>query len=205
MLLVPAPAAAQGVLEQFSYEGLYLAGVGLDAGVLISDRLDRAASGALRLDAGYFAPRVRPLLTLAFFKADYAAEEIAELEARLRDVVDDPTGDFTVDVGSVSLTTLALDLDLQFLPFPASPVRPYVGLGAGAHLRFVEGPAIEGTFVEDALETIAAALNASAGFEVAVSPTLHLTVEGRGVLASGLRAVSLRGGLMVRLPQRRGP
>jgi hypothetical protein len=77
-----------------------------------------------------------------------------------------------------------------------------VGLGGGAHLRFAEGPAIEGTFIEDALETVVAALNASAGFEVVVSPSLHLTVEGRGVLASGLTAVSARGGFMLRFPRR---
>lgn len=204
ILLAPAPLAAQGVLDEFSYEGLYVAGLGLDAGVLVSDKLDRAASGAIRLDAGFFAPRVRPLISLTFFRSDYAADEIAELEARLRDVVVDPTDDFVIDAGNVSMSTLALDVDLQFMPVQRGPVRPYLGVGAGAHLRFVEGPAIEGTFIEDALETIVAALNASAGLEIPLSPALHATLEGRGILASGLQAVSARAGFMLRFPRRPG-
>jgi hypothetical protein len=202
LAVAPAPAAAQGVLDEFSYEGLYFAGIGLDVGGLFSDRLDGAVSGAVRLDAGFFAPRVRPLFSLTFFRSDYDSTEIAELEDRLRDVVNDPTNDFTIDAGTVSLSTLALDVDLQWVPVQRGPVRPYLGLGAGAHLRFVEGPAIEGTFIEDALETIVAALNASAGFEIVLSPSLHATVEGRGILATGLRAVSVRGGFMLRFPRR---
>lgn len=202
LAVLPRPAIAQGVLDEFTYEGLYFAGFGLDAGGVFSNKLDGAPSGAVRLDLGFFAPRVRPLISLSFFRADYAADEIAELETRLRGIVTDPTDDFTIDAGDVSLSTLALDADLQFMPIQSGPVRPYVGLGAGAHLRFAEGPAIEGTFIEDALETVVAALNASAGFEVVVSPSLHLTVEGRGVLASGLTAVSARGGFMLRFPRR---
>jgi hypothetical protein len=95
---------------------------------------------------------------------------------------------------------LALTLDLQLVPILRGPVRPFIGVGAGAHLRFVEGPAIDGTFIEGALETVVAALNASAGFEIVLSPGLHLTAEGRGVLASGLRALSVRAGFMLRFP-----
>lgn len=204
LALAPAAAPAQGVLDEFSYEGLYFAGIGLDAGVMVSNKLDAAPSGAMRLDLGFFAPRVRPLVSLSFYRSDYAADEIDELEDRLRAIVDDPTDDFTIDAGDVSLSSLALDVDLQWVPVQSGPVRPYVGLGAGAHLRFAEGQAIEGTFIEDALETIVAALNASAGFEVAVSPSLHVTVEGRGTLASGLMSASARGGFMLRFP-RRGP
>jgi hypothetical protein len=203
LVLVAAPGrgAAQGVLDEFSYDGLYFAGIGLDAGPLFSNRLEGAVSGALRLDAGFFAPRVRPLISLTFFRSEYDSTEIAELEARLRDVVDDPTNDFTIDAGDVSLSTLSLDVDLQWVPVQRGPLRPYLGVGAGAHLRFVEGPAIEGTFIEDALETIVAGLNASAGFEIALSPGLHATVEGRGILTSGLRAVSARAGFMLRFPR----
>ena len=204
LALAPGPVAAQGVLDEFSYEGLYFAGIGLDVGGLFSDRLDGAVSGAVRVDAGFFAPRVRPLLSLTFFRSAYDSSEIAELETRLRDVVRDPTDDFTIDAGEVSLSTLALDLDLQWVPLQRGPIRPYLGVGAGAHLRFAEGPAIEGTFIEDALETIVAALNASAGFEIALSPHLHATVEGRGILTSGLKAVSVRGGFMLRFPPRQG-
>jgi hypothetical protein len=199
-LALPGSASAQGVLDEFSYEGLYFAAIGIDVGPVFADRLEEALSAALRVDGGFFAPHVRPLVSLLFFKSDYDSSEIADLESRLRDIVTDPTGDFTIDAGDVSVSTLALNVDLQYLPFLRAPVRPFIGIGAGAHLRFVEGPAIEGTFVEDALETVQAAVSASAGFEVVMARGVHLTLEGRGLLATGLRALSLRGGFMLRLP-----
>ncbi len=204
LLVAPAPAAAQGLLDQFSYEGLRLAGIGVDVGVAWSDRLERDISGALRVDAGFLAPRVRPLLSLSYLRAEYAADEIAELEARLRDVVSDPTNDFAIAVGPITLTTLTVDLDLQYL-LATGPVVPYVGLGLGVHLRNADGAAITGTIVEDGLEAVVAALNGSAGFEVELAPAVRFTTEVRGILASGLRAVALRGGFMYRLPRRGTP
>jgi len=198
------PARAQGFLDEFTYEGLRFAGFGVDLGGTWSDRLEGAVSGSIRIDAGLIAPRVRPLLSASLFTSRYAADEIAELEERLNAAIDDPTGDARVDIDSIPLTNLALDLDLQYL-FATGRVIPYAGLGLGVHLRNAGGAAIEGTFVEDALEAIVAALNASAGVEVQVAPRLRLTGEVRGVLASGLTAWSARVGLMVRFPGRGGP
>jgi hypothetical protein len=205
VLRVPAPAAAQGLLDEFSYEGLRLAGLGVDLGVTWSNRLERRASASLRVDGGWIAPHIRPLVSVGFLRADYAADEIAQLEARLRDVVTDPTGDFTIDIGTITLTDFALDLDLQYLPLPRGPVLPYVGVGLGAHIRDAKGAAITGTFIEDGLQAVVAGLNGTAGLEIAVMSTLRITLEARGVLASGLNTASLRGGVMYRLPVRGAP
>jgi hypothetical protein len=205
MLRIPAPAAAQGLLDEFSYEGLHLAGLGVDLGATFSNRLERRASASLRVDAGWIAPRIRPLLSVGFLRADYAADEIAKLETRLRDVVIDPTNDFTIDIGTITLTDFALDLDLQYLPVRSGSIFPYVGVGLGIHIRDAKGAAIQGTFIEDGLQAVVAGLNGTAGIEIALMPTLRLTFEARGVVASGLNAASLRGGVMYRLPWRGTP
>lgn len=205
VLLSPAPATAQGLLDEFSYEGLRLASLGADLGVTFSNRLERHASASLRVDAGWIAPHIRPLLSVGFLRADYAADEIARLEARLRDVVIDPTNDFTIDIGTITLTDFALDLDLQYLPVRSGPVFPYAGVGLGIHIRDAKGAAIQGTLVEDGLQAVVAGLNGTAGVEVAVMPSLRVTLEARGVVASGLNTVSLRGGVMYRLPWRGNP
>ena len=96
---------------------------------------------------------------------------------------------------------VALDLDLQYVFTNGPVVIPYLGLGLGVQIRDASGTAIAGTFVEDALETIAAVLNVTAGFEVAVTRTLRLTADGRGMFSSGLIAASVRGGFMVRFPR----
>lgn len=197
--LASPPAAAQSFLDEFTSEGLRLSGVGLDFGGMWSDRLDPAFSGSLRVDAGYVAPRVRPLLSISLAKSRYADDEIATLEQRLTDVVVDPTGQARVVIDSITLTNVTLDLDVQYL-FTAGRVLPYAGLGVGVHIRDANGAAIAGTIVEDALQAIVAAVNATLGLEVQVSPKVRLTAEGRGIAASGLLALSARAGVMLRFP-----
>lgn len=204
LLAAAPPARAQGFLDEFSYDGLRFAGFGIDLGGTWSDRLEAAISGSLRVDAGLIAPRVRPLLSAGLFRSRYAEDEIATLEERLTDLVVDPSGQAEVVIDSITLTTLALDLDLQYL-FLTGRVVPYAGLGLGIQLRNAGGAAIDGTILEDALEAVVAAVNASVGVEVAVTAQFGLTGEVRGTAASGLLAWSARAGMMVRFPGRGGP
>ncbi len=203
-LALPTSLPAQGVLNQFSYEGLRLSGIGVEMGAVASNRLTTEPTPALRVDCGVLAPRVRLLLGGSYFKGQFKPDEIARFAQRLRAVVVDPTNDFTINVGTITWSELEADLDLQYL-FPNGPVRTYVGLGLGVHLRNGDGAAINGTFVEDALDTIAAGLHGSMGAEVRVAPPLALTADLRGVLTSELRAVTLRGGLMLRFRQKGVP
>jgi hypothetical protein len=197
------PVRAQGLLDQFTSEGLRLAGIGADVGGTWSDRLDATLSASLRVDAGRLAPGLRSLVSVSWFHSRYADDEIATLEERLAAAVVDPTGDATVEIDSITLTNVTVDLDFQYL-FGAARLTPYVGLGGGVHFRDADGEAIEGTIVEDGLQAVVAAVNATAGLEFQLSPALHLTGEVRGILASGLMAVGARAGLMVRLPGRSG-
>jgi len=204
LLGVAAPARAQGFLDEFTSEGLRLSGIGVDVGGTWSDRLDAAASISLRADLGFVAPHVRPLLGLSLMRSRYADDEIATLEERLTAVVVDPTGQARVEIDSIKLTNVTLDLDLQYL-FLTGRVMPYAGLGLGVHLRNASGAAITGTIVEDALQAIVAAVNGTVGVEVQVAPQVRVTGEARGVAASGLLALSARLGVMIRFPARGGP
>lgn len=203
LLAAAPPARAQGFLDEFSYDGLRFAGFGMDVGGTWSDRLEAAVSGSVRIDAGFIAPRLRTLLSAGLLMSRYAEDEITALEERLTAAVDDPTGDATVAIDSITLTNLSLDLDLQYL-FLTGRVMPYAGLGLGIHLRNAGGAAIEETIVEDALEAIVAAVNGSVGVEVRLTEQFGLTGEVRGTAASGLLAWSARAGMMVRFPGRGG-
>ncbi|MFQ5703947.1 MAG: hypothetical protein ACE5HT_07990 [Gemmatimonadales bacterium] len=193
------PAAAQGILDKFSYEGLAFSGVGVAFGAVTSNRLTDEIIGAVRVDYGFIAPRVRVLLGGSYFKGDFDAEEISEFETKLRGLVRDPTRDFTINVGTVSWSDLALDFDLQYLLQASSRVRTFAGVGVASHLRNGSGRAIEGTFVEDALDNIEAGLNFSLATEVTLVRHLDFTVELRGGITSGLRTGSILSGLMYRV------
>ena len=197
---VPPALAAQDFLDQFSYEGLGLAGVGIDVGRVASDRLTSEWSFGVRVDYGMIAPRVRVMLGASYFKGELASDEIAEFESSLQRVVRDPTGDAVIDIGRITWANLAAMVDLQYMFMASERFTSYVGVGFGIHLRNAAGTAIDDTFVEDALDTAAAAASGTLGIEVALTNLIHVMTEIRGGLSSELLLASVRAGVLYRLP-----
>ena len=201
VLLAAGPSgrlAAQGVLNQFSYDNLRLSGIQLDAGLLGASDLTGATVGGLRVDYGRIAPKVRLLLGLSYFHSRFDQEAINRFERRLDSIVNPSTPD-SINLGRISLSDLVGDIDFQFVFPQGHGITAYLGTGVSIHVRNGSGAAINGTFVEDALDVITAGLNGTMGFEFNLSHAWRFTVDGRGVLSSGLRSVSLRTGIMYRL------
>jgi hypothetical protein len=191
--------AAQGVLNQFSYDNLRFSGIQVDAGPLGSSELTGAVVAGLRLDYGMIAPHVRVLLGLSYFRSEFDGEARARFEQRIRQFVIDPANDDTIRVGRIFWSDITADLDLQYAMPQGRGIMTYVGAGVSVHLRNGSGAAINGTFVEDALDEVSAGFNASIGAEFALSKAWRFTLDGRGVISSGLSTVSLRSGIMYRL------
>lgn len=200
-LLAPAPLQAQGFLDQFSYEGLRLSGIGLEVGGVVSDRLETDLTGGLTVDYGYIAPNMRVLFGLSYFRARFHDDEIRRFESRLEALVSNPPPGFAITIGPITWTDYAGSLDLQYVFTPDRRIRPYMGGGLALHVRDGDGSAISGTFVEDALDTIDAGLVASAGLEIVVVPSLFFTTGVRGEATGELRTLVGRAGLMFRIPQ----
>ena len=201
MLLAAGPSgrlAAQGVLNQFSYDNLRLSGIQLDAGLLGASDLTGATVGGLRIDYGRIAPKVRLLLGLSYFHSRFDQQAINRFERRLDSIVNPSTPD-NINLGRISLSDLIGDIDFQFVFPQGHGVTAYLGTGISIHARNGSGAAINGTFMEDALDVITAGLNGTMGFEFNLSHAWRFTVDGRGMLSSGLRSVSLRTGIMYRL------
>ena len=200
LLLAVYPSSrltAQGVLEQFSYDNLKPSALQLDIGPLGGNNIRGALVGGLRLDYGLIAPHVRVLLGLSYYKADFSSEARARFEQRLKSVVIDPSGDDTIKLGSITWSDVTGDVDLQYVLPQSRTVTAYMGIGIGAHLRHGSGAAINGTFVQDALNEITAGLNGTIGTEIGAG-NWRVTVEGRGVLSSGVSTASLRTGVAYR-------
>jgi hypothetical protein len=193
---------AQAIFDQFSAESLAPRALGLDVGALGGTHIGGANMVALRLDVGPVAPRVRVVLGLSYFHANLTSAELAQFTARLRSLVIDPTGDDTIELGQVAWGDLTGDLDLNYLIPEGRGVLLYAGVGASVHIRHGSGPAIDGTFVQDALDGISPGVNGTAGAEFGTGPW-RLVLEGRGVLASGLSTVSLSCGVRYAWARRR--
>jgi hypothetical protein len=186
--------AAQAIFNQFSAESLAPRAVGFDLGALGGTHIGGANLVALRLDVGPVAPRVRVVLGLSYFHANLTNAELSQFAARLRSLVIDPTGDDTIELGQVSWGDLTGDLDFKYLVPEGNGVRLYVGAGASVHIRHGSGPAIDGTFVQDALDAITPGLNGLVGAEFGTGQW-RLVLEGRGVLASELSTVAMSCGV----------
>jgi hypothetical protein len=193
-LLGAPPGAAQSLLDQFSAESLAPHAVGLDLGALGGTHIGGTNIVALRLDVGPVAPRVRVLLGLSYFQSHLTAAELARFAARLKALVIDPTGDDTIGLGQVTWGDLTGDLDLQYVFPERGAVLVYTGVGASVHVRHGSGPAIDGTFVQDALDGISPGLNGAVGAEFGRGQW-RVVVEARGVLASGLSTAGLSCGV----------
>ena len=177
--------------------------MGFDLGPMGTSRLGGTVTGGFRFDAGDIAPRVRVLLSLSYFGSNFNQSEIANFANRLRSLISDPDSNFQINVGRIAWADVTGDLDLQYA-FPQSPsLTTFLGVGVGVHWRHASGAAIDGTFVQDALDGLFPAVNATVGAEVRVAPQLALSFEGRGVLSDGLSTISLRAGLMYRFRGKR--
>ena len=189
--------SAQGVLEQFSYDNLKPSALQLDVGLLGGSNIRGTLAGGMRLDYGLIAPHVRVLLGLSYYKADFSSAARARFEQRLKSVVIDPSRDDTISLGRITWSDVTGDVDLQYILPQSRTVTAYLGIGIGAHIRHGSGAAINGTFVQDALNEITAGLNGTIGSEIGAG-RWRFTVEGRGVLSSGLSTASLRTGVAYR-------
>lgn len=193
----PDHLSAQGFLSQFSYDNLKASALQLDLGPVGGNNIRGTLTGGLRLDYGFIAPHVRVLLGVSYYKADISSAARGRFEQRLKSVVIDPSADDTIRLGRITWSDVTGDVDLQYVLPQGRAVTTYLGIGLGAHIRHGSGPAISGTFVQDALNSITAGLNGTIGAEVGAN-RWRFTLEARGVLSSGVSTASLRSGVMYR-------
>ncbi len=193
----PDRLSAQSVFSQFSYENLKPSALQFDFGPLGGNNIRGTFTGGLRLDYGFIAPHVRVLLGVSYFKADFSSAARDRFVQRLRSIVNDPDSNYTIDLGRMTWSDVTGDLDLQWVLPQSRSVTSYIGIGLGAHIRHGSGAAINGTFVQDALNEVTAGLNGTIGTEFGAKHW-RFTLDGRGVFSSGLSTVSLRAGVAYR-------
>ena len=191
--------SAQGALNQFSYDNLRFSAIQLDVGVLGASQLTGALVGGVRVDFGRIAPNVRVLFGLSYFRSQFDQNSRTRFEQRLRSIVIDPSGDDTIRVGRIFWSDVIGDVDFQFAFPQGKTATAYFGAGVSLQMLNGSGQAINGTFVEDALDDITAGLNVTLGGEFNLGPAWRFTLDGRGMVSSGLNTVSVRTGLMYRL------
>jgi opacity protein-like surface antigen len=195
------PASAQ-TLADYDYENLAFRGVGLDWGHIWPDKVKNTAVYSVRLDLGYLGPGIRIIPSISYWTSEFTGEQLDNLAARLRDATGaEITGE---DLGPIRWSDISLSADAHFVWNTPIHVLTYVGGGLGLHAMNGQGDAIEATFVEDLLDSIAASFAPLAGFEFAPVRRLRVYAEGRYTIMNAIQYISARGGLQFMFGQDTG-
>lgn len=178
---VPAATAAQDDrIADIDYEHLSFRGIGVDWGYMLPDRVEPTHSFAMRFDLGYAGPGLRIVPSVSYWKSPLEMTEITELEDRLEVLFEDQTGlPAALDLGTIEYTDIALGLDGHIVWELPLDLLTYGGLGVTAHVLNGNGPAINGTFIEDLLDSVTAGFNLHLGSEYPVTDRVRVYSVGR--------------------------
>ncbi|MCG6955624.1 MAG: hypothetical protein LJF04_06495 [Gemmatimonadetes bacterium] len=187
-------AAAQD-LADFDYVNLSFRGVGVEWGYLFPTRVEPTQSVGVRVDMGYLGPGVRVVPSLTYWSSRFKRSEVAKLEDRVADLVVTQTGERPqVDLGEIDWSDVALALDAQVVWRVPYDMLTFAGLGAAAHILNGRGTAINGTFVEDLLDSVTAGFNLHAGLEYPATDRVRFYGQGRYEVLGDLQYFQLRFG-----------
>lgn len=190
-----APLAAQD-LADFDYEHLSFRGVGLEWGYMWPSRVEPTQSFDLRMDLGYLGPGLRIVPSLGYWSSEFKPGEVEELETRVAELVVSQTGEpVTVDLGTIEWTDVKLGLDAHVVWRVPYDLLTFAGVGAAAHLLNGDGNAINGTFVEDLLDSVTAGFNLHAGLEYPFTDRVRGYGQGRYEVLGDLQYFQVRTGL----------
>lgn len=205
--VLPGEQARGQELADYDYENLSFRGVGLEAGIAFPSRVETTPTINLRFDLGFLGPGFRLAPTLSYWRSDFRADEVAELEERLEDlVVDaDPTASPTVDLGVLRWSDLVMTVDGQYVWNSSPELEVFLGSGFSAHLMNGSGAAIQNTFVEDLLDRVTLGVNAHVGLALVASPEFQLTGQLRYEVLDDLGYPEIRFGAVYSLASRGQP
>jgi len=195
LALGAARASAQG-LADYDYVNLGFRGAGLEVGRLFPSTVDPTTSVTASLDLGYLGPGLQIVPSLTYWSSDLSESKVGEFESRLDDLVQRAGGPGAprpdIRLGPIQWTDVALTVDGQFVWNVPFGIQTNVGAGATAHLLNGQGDAIDGTFVEDLLDSVRAGFNLHAGLEYPLLERLHLLGSARYEVLGDLQYFELR-------------
>jgi opacity protein-like surface antigen len=181
-------AAAQGLAE-YDYENLSFRGMGVHAGYNWADKVEGTTTFGFRVDLGYLGPGVRIVPKLDYWKSNLERDELIELAAQisaLPSIADEGIVVTADELGGIEWSDLAFGLDAHYVWATPSPLLAYLGVGVGLHSLNGSGSAIDGTFIEDLLDSFAAGISPLGGLEYMLEERLRVYGEARWNLLSDL-------------------
>jgi hypothetical protein len=181
-------AGAQSVIEQLQLDRLQLVSLGLGVGAIAPSQVERTRLFGLSADYGELSPAWRLQFRITYWESRFQQSVIDQFADTLQQNLVDPTAT-TVKRSPISLYDAAFGLGARRLLIPAADVTPFFTMGFAGHVINAEGDFIKGTFVERALDDIAAGVFGDVGFRARLLRRVLVEGSVRGDLLSGFRSV----------------
>ena len=180
------------MIERLNLDKLEIQSLGLFYGHILPSQLQSANLVGFQADYGNIAHEWRVVVGASYWQSQFRQSVVQAFADSLHKSLSDSSA--RVNVSPVTLYDVTFDAQLRYTPDYSGEIKPFFGVGAAAHVINAEGALIKGTFVERALDDIAAGLFVTGG--VAFKLVSHLGVEGaaRADLLSGFRSTQLRAG-----------
>jgi len=190
-------AASAQDLADFDYENLSFRGFGPEWGYLVPTRVEATHSYGVRFDLGYLGPGVRIVPSVMYWSSPLKASEVRELEASVEQLIDQQIDgpSPSVNLGTIEWTDVAVGLDAHVVWRVPFGILTYAGLGGAIHVLNGKGAAINGTFVEDLLDSLEPGMNLHLGAEYLLSDRLRFSSQGRYEVLGDLQYFQVRAGL----------
>src|SRR5690606_19308756 len=201
-LLLSLPLLAQD-LSQYDYEDLEFRGIGADGGMVWPARVESANYYGIRVDLGFVGARVRVVPVARFWSSRLVDDEVDRLAEQIILVCERQGNQACpdqLDLGEVRLSDLELAADAHYMIMPGARIAPFIGGGLALHLLNGRGDFVDGTFVEDLLDTVTPGLSAVAGVDLRLISSIDLIAEARFVLANDVRYAGVGIGASWTLP-----
>lgn len=206
LLAGPAPAAAQG-LADYDYENLSFRGIGFELGWIWPSKVESTETFGLRLDLGYLGPGVRIAPTLSFWSSTMQPSELSRLADQinqlpaLRERGVEVSG---ADLAPIEWSNISLGIEGHYVWVTPVRLLTYLGAGVAIHALNGQGDAIEDTFVEDLLDSMASGAAFVGGVEYPLLERFRVYAEARYHVLSDLHYPGLKLGGSIMLPSRAG-
>ena len=151
----------------FDFNRLAFRGFGIDLGYVYPTRTERAVSYGGRFDMGYARPGLRVVPRVSYWSAPLLVDEVAEFEDRIVALVEGQTGDPLpqLNLGPINWQDVAFGVDTHVVWDTPFDLLTYGGLGVTVHALKGYGDAIQGTFIDELLNTVTAGFNLHFGAE----------------------------------------
>ncbi len=194
VLACVAPLGAQGsVVDRLNLDRLQIVSLGAFVGSIAPSQLEPATVGGISADYGEIVPNWRIVVGASFWNSRYrdgvVQAFVDTLNARLG-----PGGGPRVVASPISLYDVTFGGDLRWAPVYSGELKPFAGIGLAVHVINAQGPLIDGTFVERALDDFTAGVYATTGVSFRLVKHVGLEASVRGDLLSGFRSAQARVG-----------